>query len=229
MTGLFAKAKTLTKPVTAAKKQERQEIPVAQLQQLCEIKALMQTLEGVYKSLEGEVKEAGFAEFLTMTQNTGVRPDSFRGIDGMASASVEMRKRGTNSALNEDECKLLREHNIEPFEQEVQKQLFAINPAYAEQENLMAKVEAALSKVKDLPEDFIVQQAGVTKFVVTDEMMDKAFKNGDGEVLRIVSTMALKPKLNEEYPMAELFDNVKKIVQPEVKAKKAVLPGKKAA
>jgi hypothetical protein len=60
-------------------------------------------------------------------------------------------------------------------------------------------------------------------------MMDKAFKNGDGEVLRIVSTMALKPKLNEEYPMAELFDNVKKIVQPEVKAKKAVLPGKKAA
>lgn len=225
MSGLFAKAKTLDKPATAKAKQDKQEINIAKLQQLCEIKALMQTLEGACKTLESEVKTAGFDAFIAM--NTVGRPESFRGIDGLASASVEMRKRGTNSALNEDECKLLREHGIEPFEQEITKQLFAINPKYAEDESLLAKVEKALSKI--VPEDFIVQQEGVTKFVVTDEMLDTAFKKRNKEVLQITTTMALKPKLDEAYPMSQLFDNVKAIVQPEVKAKKVTLPGAKSA
>ena len=225
MTGLFAKAKTIAKPVTAKAKQDKQEINIANLQKLCEIKALMQTLEGACKSLESEVKAAGFAEFLAM--ETQGRPESFRGTDGMASASVEMRKRGTNSALNEDECKLLREHGIEPFAQVVTNQLFAINPKYAEDESLLAKVEKALSKI--VPEDFIVQQEGVKKFVVTDEMLDLAFKKRDESVLTITTTMALKPKLDEAYPMVLLFDNVKAIVQPEVKAKKVTLPGAKSA
>lgn len=225
MAGLFAKAKSIEKAPTAKAKPEKKEIPLAKLQQLCEIKALMQTLEGACKSLESEVKLAGFEEFIKM--DTVGRPESFRGTDGMASASVEMRKRGTNSALNEDEVKLLREHGIEPFSQEVTKQLFAINPKYAEDENLLAKVEKALAKI--VPEDFIVQQEGVNKYVVTDEMLDLAFKKRDRTVLEITTCMALKPKLNDEYPMASLFDNVKVIVQPEVKAKKVALPGKKAA
>lgn len=225
MSGLFAKAKTIDKPATAKAKQEKKEINIAKLQQLCEIKALMQTLEGACKSLETEVKAAGFQAFLDM--ETVGRPESFRGIDGMASASVEMRKRGTNSALNEDECKLLREHGIEPFKQTVTNQLFAINPKYAEDENLLARVEKALAKI--VPEDFIVQQEGVHKFVVTDEMLDLAFKKRDKSVLEVTTCMAVKPKLDEAYPMASLFDNVKAIVQPEVKAKKVTLPGTKAA
>ena len=225
MSGLFAKAKTLDKPATAKAKQDKKEFNIAKLQQLCEIKALMQSLEGACKALETEVKAAGFDMFLEM--DTVGRPESFRGIDGFGSASVEMRKRGTNSALNEDECKLLREHGIEPFSQEVTKQLFAINPKYAEDENMLTKVEKALAKI--VPEDFIVQQEGVSKFVVTDEMLDVAYKKRDRALLEVTTCMAIKPKLSDEYPMAALFDNVKKIVQPEVKAKKVSLPGTKAA
>lgn len=225
MAGLFAKAATLAPAKTAKAKQDKKEIEIPKLQQLAEIDALMKALKGAREAIEAEVKTAGLEQFLEMEGST--RIESFRGIDGMASGSIEMRKRSTNSALTEDECKVFREHGIEPFEQTVQQQLFAINPAYAENADLMAKVEKALVKVTGLPEDFIVQQPGVTKFVVTDEMLSEVWKKRDRTLVEIGTCMAVKPKLNEEYPMASLFENVKAIVQPEVKAKKAVLPGTK--
>ena len=227
MTGMFAKAKQLDKPVTAAKKSAKKELPVAQIQKVAEIKALMQTLAATLETLETEVKNEGFEMFLEM--DTVGRPESFRGTDGMASASVEMRKRGTNSALNEDECKTLRELGIEPFEQVVTRELYGINPIYAEDADLMGRVEKALENVKGLPSDFIVLQAGVTKFVVTDEMADAAYKSRNAVAVKICTTMALKPKLEAEYPMEKLFDNVKEIVQPTAKAKKVALPGSKKA
>lgn len=225
MAGLFAKAKSLDKPATAKAKADKKELPVANLQKVAEIKALMQTLESTLKTLETEVKDAGFAMFLEM--DTVGRPESFRGIDGMAAASVEMRKRGTNSPLNEDEAKVLRELGIEPYEQVVTRELFAINPAYAEDTKLMERVEKALEKVVGLPSDFIVLQAGVKKLVVTDEMADAAYKSRNKVAVGICTTMALKPKLEAEYPMEKLFDNVKEIVQPTKVAKKVTLPGSK--
>ena len=229
---IFAKAKTLDKPATAKAKQDKLEIEVSQIQKISEIKALIQTLEGTLVTLETEVKDAAFDIFCGM--ETLTRPESFRGIDGAASASVEMRKRGTNSPLNEDEIKVLQECGIEPVKQVVTRELFAINPAYAENKTLMAKVEAALSSIKDLPDDFIVLQAEASKKVVSDEMTNQAFRNREKTMahkaaLKICTTMALKPKLNEGYPMEQLFDNVKDIVQPKALAKKSVLPKSKKA
>lgn len=228
MSGLFAKAKTLESKPTAKAKQEKLEVPVANLQKMAEIKTLMQSLEGAYKSLEGEVKAAGFDAFLALETTT--RPESFRGTDGMASASIEMRKRGTNSALNEDEVKVLEALGITPFKQVIMTEMFGINPAYASDAKLMARVEAALTKIAGLPEDFIVKQEEVAKLVVTEEMMNAAFAKRDRAAIEIVTTMATKPKLNDGYPMEQLFDNVKEIVQPsKKKPAKVALPGKKAA
>ncbi len=220
---LLSKAKSLPSAKTAAAKPKRTEIQIAQLQQLSEIAALMGTLKATYTTIEAEVKAAGFDEFIAMAGS--IAPDSFRGIDGMASASVEMRKRGTNSPLNEEEIKTLRALEIEPFEQTVQTELYAIDPKYAGDPVLMAKLEKAAGKF--LPDDFFVKQDGITKFVVNEAMINKAFELKNRAALTICSTMALKPTLNEEYPMANLFDNVKEIIQPS--KKKMVLPGRKAA
>lgn len=225
--GLFSTAKTIAAPKTAKAKKEKLEIAMPRLQQLAEIKALMASLEGVAKTLEGELKGSGFEQFLEMAGTT--RPESFRGIDGMASASIEMRKRGTNSALNDDEIKTLREFGIEPFEQTITTEMFGINPEYAGDAKLMAKVETALTKVAGLPEDFIIKQEGRSKFVVSDEMLAAGFEKKQRAAIEIMTTMAIKPKLEEGYPMESLFENVKEIVQPSKKAKLAKLPGAKAA
>lgn len=215
---IFKNAKVATAKPTAAAKKTKQEISIVGIQQLAEIKAMMISLEAAAKTIEGEIKEAGFAEFLTMSGS--VRPESFKGIDGMATCSVEMRKRGTNSALNEDEIAVLEGLGLKPFTQVVTTEMFGINPIYAGNEILMGKVSKALEKI--VPEDFIVLQAGVSKKVVDDALCDAAFQMKAGEdratAVRMVTTMALKPKLNAEYNMAGLAAAVASYLDPEAEA-----------
>lgn len=212
---IFAKAKTVAAKPTAAAKKTKQEIAIAGIQQLAEMKALMQSIEAAAKTLEGEIKESGFSEFLNM--DTKQRPESFKGVDGFATCSVEMRKRGTNSALNLDEVDVLEKLGLKPFTQVITTEMFGINPAYAGNEELMNKVSEALEGI--VPDDFIVLQAGVSKQVVDDALCDAAFAMPQGEdratALRIVTTMALKPKLNADYPMEALASNVNKYLAPE--------------
>lgn len=212
---LFDKATKIAPKSTGKAKTDKKEIAIAGIQALAEIKAMMASLEAASKTIETEIKAAGFQEFLDM--DTVVRPESFKGIDGLASASVEMRKRGTNSSLNEDECNVLEQLGLTPFKQIVTTEMFGINPIFAVDTTLMGKVSKALEKI--VPEGFIVLQEESSKMVVNDELLDAAFKLKDGDkrkvALEIVTTMALKPKLNAEYDMKGLFNAIKLYLEPE--------------
>lgn len=209
---IFAKATKIAAKPAAAKK-TKQEIAIAGIQSLAEIKAMMTSLAAAAATIEGEIKEAGFTEFLNM--ETAVRPESFKGVDGQATCSVEMRQRGTNSALNADEVAILEGLGLTPHKQVITTEMFGINPAFAADEKLMAKVSKALEKI--VPEGFIVLQEEVSKMVVNDKLLDAAFKLEEGreEALRIVTTMALKPKLNAEYDMENLATAVSSYLAPE--------------
>ena len=141
---------------------------------------------------------------MTLCAADNKKPESFTGKDGAASASVELRKRGTNSPLKEEEHALLLANGFAPTKQVVTQQLFAINPAYAGDAKLLEKVSGALGKIKDLPADFIVQQDEVSKMVVSEENVAEIFaarpklnKDTFESLVRIVTTQALKPKLEE--------------------------------
>ena len=204
---LFKNAKAVTAKPTAAAKKNKQEINISGILQLAEMKAMIASLEAAAKTLEGEIKENGFAEFLKM--EGAVRPESFKGIDGQASCSVEMRKRGTNSALNESEVAVLEGLGLKPFTQVITTEMFGINPAYASDEKLMDKVSKSLEKI--VPEDFFVLQEGVSKKVVDDALCDAAFQlkgPSRADAVRLVTTMALKPKLDAGYNMTSLASTV---------------------
>lgn len=212
---IFAKAKTVAAKPTAAAKVKKAEIEISGIQKLAEMKAMIASLEAASKTLEGEIKEAGFGEFLNMAGS--VRPESFKGVDGQASCSVEMRKRGTNSALNDAEVALLEKMGLKPFTQVITTEMFGINPIYAANDKLMEKVSKALEKI--VPEDFIVLQEGVSKKVVDDALCDAAFKMPAGadraSAVRVVTTMALKPKLDAGYDMSNLSSNVSSYMSAE--------------
>lgn len=211
---LFAKATVIATKPTGKARADKKEIALAGIQTLAEIEAMLKSLEAAKATIAGEIKEAGFAEFLEM--ETSVRPESFKGIDGQATCSVEMRKRGTNSALNDDEVNVLEKLGLMPFKQVITQQMFGINPVFAADEALMNKVSKALEKI--VPVGFIVLQEEVSKKVVNDELLDDAFKMTDPEArkaaLQIVTTMALKPKLNAEYDMSKLSANVNSYLSP---------------
>jgi hypothetical protein len=226
MTGMFATAKAIAAKPTAKAKKDKLQIEVSGLADLAKLDALIKAATAMKATLETEIKTFGFDQFMEMAG--GTRPSSFEGTDGVATASVELRKRGTNSALNEEEVAALQAAGITPFKQIVTNGLFAINPKYAEDATLLGKVEKSLAKI--VPEDFIVRQDEVSKLVVSDEILDEAFRTAKpAPVLAIMTTMALKPKLSDAYDMKQLLDDAKAIMFPEAKAKVALPKSKKAA
>ena len=225
MAGLFSTAKTLEAKPNAKAKKTKASLEIKGLSDVAKLDALIKAATAMKATLETQVKTAGFETLMAMSN--GTRPTSFEGTDTDVTASVEMRKRGTNSALNEDEVAALATAGITPFVQVVTPGLFAINPKYAEDATLLGKVEKALAKI--VPEDFIVQQAEVTKAVVSDEMLDEAFRTRKSPaIIDLMTTMALKPKLNADYDMAQLMADAEAIMFPKA-AKKVALPGAKKA
>lgn len=198
--GLFAKAATLA-PVKSVKgKAEKKQIPIEGLEAYAQIDSAIKALEALKASYEPQVKGLAFNEMLLLAGNS--KPESFVGVDGIATGSMEFRKRGTNSPLKDEEHELLLRAGIVPHKEVICQELFAINPKYAADNALLGKVEKALAKV--VPEDFIVQQAEKSKMVVTDANVDEVFaarpklaKDEFEALVKVVITQAVKPKLSE--------------------------------
>jgi hypothetical protein len=212
---LFGNAAPLTPAKTGkASKPAKKEIAIEGLESLAQVDAAIKALEGIKASLEPKVKATAFTAFVNMAD--GVKPDSFTGVDGQATASMELRKRGTNSALKVDEVILLQKHGINPLKEVTCPELFAINPKYAGDATLLGKVEAALSDI--VPADFIVQQAEISKQVVTEENVGAVFaaktkltRDEFEALVKVVTTQAIKAKLAETN-FEKIMANVAKLV-----------------
>lgn len=195
MANLFAKAKAIPAAPKATAKATKSDVTIRGVQQYAELKALQGAIAAVIGTMEAEIKDTSFDMFLETAQETNKAPASFNGVEGIASVNIQMRKRGTNSPLSEGELAILAEAGIQAYEETSVQELFAINPVYAADDKLLSKVSKALEKI--VPEDFIVQQQKKAKMVVSPETLEAAFKMKkiNPEVIRVVTTMALKPKL----------------------------------
>lgn len=199
---LFSSAAAIA-PAKSGKavKPAKKEIPIEGLLSFAQIDAAIKALEGLKGTYESKVKGAAMTCFLGFSGNE--RPDSFTGIDGAvneATASMELRKRGTNSALNAEQVALLQAHGIQPLREVTCRELYAINPKYAGDGELLGKVETALESI--VPTDFIVKQDEISKMVVTDANVDAVFaakstlSAADFEAMvKVVTTQAVKAKL----------------------------------
>lgn len=193
--GMFDKPKTVAPAPKAALKKGKAEVQIAGVEQLAMIKALMDTLEGLAKTIEGQVKGAALDMFAAEIQKTGKRPENFTATDGGAFASVQLRRRSTQYGLSEEAIAVLRAAGVEPHKEVVTPQLFAINPAYADNQEILEKVEGALTGI-GLPEDLIVMQTEVAKYVATDDTLDAVIgKKCDASVLGTVTSIACGAKL----------------------------------
>ena len=204
---MFAKAKEVTKAAPAKKKNTKPEFEVQGLEKFALIKSMIASLEAVAAGLEQEVKENMVENFKKRGLEQKKNPGSFIGLEGVATASCELRKRGTRSPLTQEEIDLLAQNKI-PTEVKVsQVGTYIINPSYKDDEALLEKVSKALSKV-GLPEDFIQFQAQVETTVVTDRSIDEVFVTGKTELLSLVSVPAVKPKVNNTDNLKKVYDAI---------------------
>lgn len=194
---MFTAAKTKTAPAAKGKGKAKVEVQLSDLENYATICATIEQLEALRdtfcENVKGQVEEY-FVE--TGTVNAA-RPENFKGVEGAASASCELRKRSTRSALTAEEVAELEALDIPVGTETVQEGCFIINPAYSQDDELLAKVAAALGKVKGLPLDFIQRQEAVERRVVTDETIAAVFRKGLAErFFKTVGVLALKPKVD---------------------------------
>jgi len=212
MTNLFANAKVANKPAKTVKAKEKAEIAISGLANLAAVDALIKSLAAVKETLEAEVKAQALAEFKSQVADSR-KLENFRGVDDGASASCEFRKRSTASALNEADIDLLKQFNI-PFGLNVSvESCYRINPKYTGDSRLLEKISTAISKVKDVPEDFIELQEGISKPVVTEDTITVAARNPAAfdAVATVIGTLAVKPKLDET-DTVEIMNRVREII-----------------
>lgn len=196
--GMFDTAKTIDKP-TKPKASAKEEVPVEGIEQLAMIDALQKALEGVRAGVESGVKAEGWRRFELHVRQTGTRPQSIKAIERSASASIELRRKASNIALNDQQVALLTEYGIQPKKDIQTPALFALNPSYCEDMALLAKVEGALAGI--VPPDFIVRQEERSRYTVDEEMLAKVTallhnkRDVPVDVLAVCTSLACKPKL----------------------------------
>lgn len=213
MANLFSKAKVVTKPAKSSKP-KKSEVEINGLSDLATVDAMIKSLLAIKETLEADVKDQTLAHFKTQVADNG-KVENFRGIDNDASASCEFRKRSSVSALTDGDIELLTRFAI-PYGVNVSvESCYRINPKYTGDSALLEKISKAITKVKDVPEDFIEFQEEVSKKVVTEETISAACRNSQAfsAVASVIGTLALKPKLEVTDP-TKLIERVKTLLSP---------------
>ena len=192
---MFEKAKQSTPAKTTGKgSKAKPQFDIQDLRDYAALKNAHKQIEAALDTLKSEVNDAALEIFLTK-QNK----ESFQGIDGDTTASLQMRKRTSRSVLSEAEQALLEAHKIDMMQSKDSK--FYIDYKYAEDSDLLQKVGDALEGI--VPADFI--QFSGDKKIVGDQALAQALKIADEDdrrnVVKVVATQATRANFggsNEE-------------------------------
>lgn len=215
MANLFknAKATAGSKPAKA-KKSTKDEVTITDLNTLASIETVIKSLTSLKETVEASVKEQMKQHFIEAGVARQKRPENFRGIDGAASASCELKKRSSRSTLTDDEVEVLDKFGVSYETVNDVEERFIVNPAYQDNQDLLGTVSKALEKVKGLPEDFIMMQPAVSRKVVSDEALNELFrveKKHINNILPMVAVLAVKPKLDNT-DVADAMETLKNLI-----------------
>lgn len=199
---MFANATVVPAKKTAAKGAIKNTVEMDGLEEYAALEAAMKALKGHQTSFKSKLLVEMGDRFCKDGCKLSQKPESFDAVDGAASGNMQFRIRSSASPLSEEEQEILTDNDI-PFGDNTKiEETFIINPAYAADMDLLAKVEAALSKVKGLPADFIQKQEGHATKIITDESLSAVFKKPVHEaaiLLPLVSTLAIKAKIGGDF------------------------------
>jgi hypothetical protein len=229
---IFANAKPLEKPAVSTKDTGKESVQVAGLEEYAKVDALAKSLKTVQTTLGAVIKDETMADlFYSKVCATGEFPESLRGTDGIASASLECRKRGVNQPLSEQEVEVLAKYEIPVEEAVITQELFGINPEYTTKTvylDLISKALEPLILKGKLPSDLFVKQERVVKKVVTEDTLKVACAKREDlpkDVFSLLTVLAIKPSL-EETNIGQIIEDVKGLIveedaKPAPAAKKA--------
>jgi hypothetical protein len=218
-----ANAAPVTVKTAAEKKSKKTQVAMgSDLDRVAAIDNIMKALEARKAVYEASVKASMKNYFVVEGLRRGQQPENFEGVGEKSTASCELRKRSTASKLNAEEQKLLKDNNI-PFTEvadiDIPERFFFNEEILTMGPEVLQQISAALLAIPALKgkEVLKVQPAQKeSKFVTTDETIDAvcALKdmNKITELLTVVGTMAIKPKLNADVAITSAFDDIRSVL-----------------
>ncbi len=208
----FTNAKPVAAKTPKGKKKDVVTIDCPHLERYAAIQSAIKSLETMLAVEKTKVDEAAFNYFVTAGMKIQSKPDNIEGVDGAATASLQLKSRLSTSGLNDEEVTLLQENNIPIGENVSQEETFIINPEYITNEKLMKRVGETLANVSGIPADYILSQPKIAKQIATDDSIAAVFKIKDEDTLRallpLVTTQATRAKLAKESDPFAIIDAI---------------------
>lgn len=208
--GFFKNAQPVSKAGSKKKVDNKFRQNTKGLTTLASIDAVMKALDTLKKSTAAEVKKQMAETFVSRGVAAKKRPENYIGLEGAATASLELRKRSEASPLDEYQAEALRDQGIALDETTT----FSLNQEVLTAE-VMTLVEKALNKVPGIPHNLFTV---TTKTTVAEEALDQVFMKDAVTakvLLDIVGVLAIKPKLDEDF--AETVERVHGLLEVESK------------
>jgi hypothetical protein len=203
------KAAKVAKP---SSKPKAVEVALPGMLQLARLDALIKSFAGLKAKVESKVKDSMTDYFVRVGMELSKQPENFKGIEGLANGSCQLKIRSTASYLTDEERALLDAHKISTVKVTSQVETFIINPAYGTNMEILSKVSALLeaaAEAGEIPSDLFQKQDAVESYVVDKDAINQVFalkggkKPGDRErliraLLPVVSSLAVKTTIEED-------------------------------
>ena len=216
---MFAKPVKAATPVVTASKKSASAKPADTIEgweTLCAIRACYDALEALLDLHKQQVTVGATGMLIEHGCQRRGKPESLRLVDGDAAGSAYVGKKAVASPLTADDLTLLAEYvpvppggeierddagevvNVPGFTEtrEIRPGYLAVNPVYAGDEVLLQRIDKAVSGIKGVPEDFIVQIPAEVRCVVSDEATNSVFRlkaEVAAKVLPLIGRVTLKP------------------------------------
>jgi len=193
---MLSNAKKATVVTAKDPKKAKRTEPLAGVAELAALEHLQESVAAMIAMKKTEVLDAGLDIQINRGMNKKGRPDTLYVEDNgdgsfKGTGNVQVKRRSSASAVTEEQADILNEHGI-PYQASVHTETYVVNAKYADDKDLFARIDKALSRVQGIPEDFFEIIEEDSKPIVTDESMDAVFRLGDKklikELLPLVST-----------------------------------------
>lgn len=185
MANMFEAAKAKQPTKKAPGKNAKPQFDVESLREYAALKNAQKQIDAALETLKEEVNDQALEIFLNK-QNK----DSFQGVEGDTTASLQLRKRTSRSSLSEAEQELLDAHGVDTKKTEDSR--FYIDRRYSDNAELLGEVATALEGI--VPDDFFGHTGD--KYVVGDDALSQALSIADEntrrDVIKVVGTQAAR-------------------------------------
>lgn len=192
--GIFGAAKKVDPATLKPKTDGARKVQTDGLLPYASICAVAEALDGLKTLYRDQLDSQMADEFLTDGCNIKHRPKNYSGVDGVAEASMQLRKKSSRSKLTADQIARLKKAGVKL---EIKERYVFNNDLLSEE--VLALLEKATSKVSGIPEGLVELVEDVS---IPDEALNQIFQHPQKEtreLMDIVTTLAMRPKVKEDF------------------------------